>query len=916
MAETKQVTLKRFNGTDQDTLHPETHWDQVEGKPSTFTPTAHSLNSHTDVNASPTDGQALIWDGTNSLWIAGEGGGGAASVTISATEPSSPEVGDLWWDSTEGNLYIYYDDGTSTQWVEASTGVGSVPKTDLQNLYIYGKASGAITKGQAVQFAGAEGGHILIKTAVQSEINASPNYMVGLAENDIANNAFGYVLVNGRLNMDTSVWDEGDILYFDSAGSTAGALTTTEPGDPNACIEMAAVSVDGVGNGEILVRTTILTRTIDEVKGLQSALDDKSDVGHTHTISDVTGLQSALDAKATPSDITTAIDNLVDLAPGSLDTLNELAAALGDDANFAGTVTTALAGKAPLVHTHDDRYYTETEVDSLLAGKQAAGTYNTVIGTDADIDTSGATIIDNLYMTDGVITSHGTRTLTLADLGYTGATNANNYVHPTYAGDDINLDTGALSGATVISDLDFNITSDTSGHITDANATYSTRNLTAANIGAAPASHTHDDRYYTETEVNSLLAGKQAAGTYNTIIGTDSDINTSGSTIIDNIYVTDGVITSMGTRTLTAGDIGALTTSGKAADANLFDGIDSDRFIYGQNSTKTTNAGFTQTLSSGFYDVYGTASGAPTNTWYTMINARHNNAGNNHGGQIAMSFYSSADVYTRHINNGTYGAWTKMWTAANDGSGSGLDADLLDGQQGSYYQPASSAITTSNIGSQSVDYATSAGRAYPKRVGNVDLNFNWSGQSGQPPWLWGGSDGSNMYVYNPSNFSVNYASSAGNADTVDGVHASSFLQNGSYEHITYWYRIHSNDGTSPDNTNYDNRYQTFNYGVSSGVTGPLISFGGLGTGYPMQITGAYSGGGNDFKVRTRNGDTSSWNGWKTLYHNGNLTSLHQLSNATTAFINGANYATSGTGGTVKMRVEGSTLYIRNDGTNA
>jgi len=34
---------------------------------------------------------------------------------------------------------------------------------------------------------------------------------------------------------------------------------------------------------------------------------------------------------------------------------------------------------------------------------------------------------------------------------------------------------------------------------------------------------------------------------------------------------------------------------------------------------------------------------------------------------------------------------------------------LLDGQQGSYYQPASSAITTSNIGSQSVSYASSAG---------------------------------------------------------------------------------------------------------------------------------------------------------------------------------------------------------------
>lgn len=53
------------------------------------------------------------------------------------------------------------------------------------------------------------------------------------------------------------------------------------------------------------------------------------------------------------------------------------------------------------------------------------------------------------------------------------------------------------------------------------------------------------------------------------------------------------------------------------------------------------------------------------------------------------------------------------------------------------------------------------GRAYPLRVGGVDLNFNWSGQGGQPNWLWGGNDGSNMYVYNPSNFSVAYAANAG-----------------------------------------------------------------------------------------------------------------------------------------------------------
>ena len=57
------------------------------------------------------------------------------------------------------------------------------------------------------------------------------------------------------------------------------------------------------------------------------------------------------------------------------------------------------------------------------------------------------------------------------------------YTHPTHAGDDAAIDTGALSGATVISDLDLNITTDTLGHVTDANATVATRNLTLANLG-------------------------------------------------------------------------------------------------------------------------------------------------------------------------------------------------------------------------------------------------------------------------------------------------------------------------------------------------------------------------------------------------------------------------------------------------
>lgn len=51
---------------------------------------------------------------------------------------------------------------------------------------------------------------------------------------------------------------------------------------------------------------------------------------------------------ASPADIAAAIAALVNSSPAALDTLNELAAALGNDANFAATMTAALALKAPL----------------------------------------------------------------------------------------------------------------------------------------------------------------------------------------------------------------------------------------------------------------------------------------------------------------------------------------------------------------------------------------------------------------------------------------------------------------------------------------------------------------------------------------------------------------------------------------
>ena len=55
-----------------------------------------------------------------------------------------------------------------------------------------------------------------------------------------------------------------------------------------------------------------------------------------------------------------------------------------------------------------------------------------------------------------------------------------------------------------------------------------------------------------------------------------------------------------------------------------------------------------------------------------------------------LSFSSDGNVYWRDNPGGAHGTWRKVWDSGNDGSGSGLDADLLDGHDSSYFSVAHS----------------------------------------------------------------------------------------------------------------------------------------------------------------------------------------------------------------------------------
>jgi hypothetical protein len=223
----------------------------------------------------------------------------------------------------------------------------------------------------------------------------------------------------------------------------------------------------------------------------------------------------------------TAIANLVDSSPATLDTLNELAGALGDDPNFATTVTNSIATKL------NSSAYTASDVLTKIKTVDGSGS-----GLDADtVDgIQGSSFLRS--DADDTINSF----LTIGTGKYIKGSDGNPLVQVN--GSDAYF--GSTGRATTVLASSSDIVHNRAG------TEYAI--WTAYNDGSGSG--------LDADTVDGLHASAfQPAGTYNTIIGTDTDINTSGSTIIDNIYVTDGVITSMGTRTLTASDIGAAASS-------------------------------------------------------------------------------------------------------------------------------------------------------------------------------------------------------------------------------------------------------------------------------------------------------------------------------------------------------------------
>jgi hypothetical protein len=429
------------------------------------------------------------------------------------------------------------------------------------------KLGQAVTKGQAVYISSANGTNMIASKASNASESTSSKTM-GLAEASGALNDQVNVITEGLLaGLNTDTATAGDPVWLGTSGNLIYGASNA-PVAPAHLVFIGIVTRVSATNGEIFIRP----QNGFELQELHNVLlDANASIGDNEVLAWDSGSslwknQTASEAGlATPSDVSSAVsthnsattsvhgiadtsalatktyaDNaaataaaaLVASAPSALDTLNELAASLGNDANFATTLTNALAAKAPLagptftgtvvlpstvngpnISTSVNLLFSTQSGHITLGGGQTTGAI-TIGGGDSrngaiNIGT-GATTTGTKYINIGTGTSTGgTSAIVIGSSGGTSTT--------TFQGTSVTVNSPLYAG-TIIS------TSTSNGNLM-------TNVGSAGTIDAfASAGLIHVGRSVTTGTLN-LLTNAASSGTKTINIGTAATGGTTAITI-------------------------------------------------------------------------------------------------------------------------------------------------------------------------------------------------------------------------------------------------------------------------------------------------------------------------------------------------------------------------------------------------
>ncbi len=253
------------------------------------------------------------------------------------------------------------------------------------------------------------------------------------------------------------------------------------------------------------------------------------------------------------------------------------------------------------------------------------------------------------------------------------------------------------------------------------------QDVTPGNIGAAALEHNHDSRYYTESEANAKFVSKEDLGAAGYGDMTKAIYDTNNSGIVDKAesVAWDGITGKPPTfppsaHTHTKSQISDFPTSlpANGGNADTVDGLHASSFTrvhsgsvnFGGNNKEITTAEFKTLLTTmgAFKQPHWIARGSWSYATNQIIT--DSGFGKIHLAGCVVEVIGTSSAYTiristpttasggssstlncefMYVDNGTSYSprWSKIWTSNNDGGGSGMDADTVDGKHASDFLP-------------------------------------------------------------------------------------------------------------------------------------------------------------------------------------------------------------------------------------
>ena len=265
-----------------------------------------------------------------------------------------------------------------------------------------------------------------------------------------------------------------------------------------------------------------------------------------------------------------------------------------------------------------------------------------------------------------------------------------------------------------------------------------------------------------------------------------------------------------------------------------------------------------------YWQTSGNTALNPDGEWYNAIRMGHGNPVTYYSNTLAvrMTGGNLGDIYTRTTTNGATGSWNRFWHNNNDGAGSGLDADLVDGKGLAIAGTADTIVLRDSSGHITGQYIlgsyfnASAGNSENPTIGQIwtqNTTDNYLRKSTPAHFRSQVTDGSypSLTGANASGtWSISVTGNAATATSADNIDGRPFVN------------TNSNSATNADTIN-SNGISYYTSGVtnfSGNATDGALHSQAYSNDWQHQIAGDYRSG--QIALRGKNGGT--WQSWRRV----------------------------------------------------